>query len=176
MRFQKALGKRCEYGEQAYLNPDSHKDHFSDDAFGNMQRWFAILTRFFISLCAIDGDETWSAQKASGAEDNINSIVARIMLKFGKLQEAGMIGGEDVEKLQCSLRAISPIAKMMKKPDKEQKGYANRFGAKSGGKGIVKSKSPRGREIRIFLGAQLRNRSTRFSQWFLRHSCNRPDG
>ena len=46
MTFEKALGKRCEYGKQAYLHPDSHEDHFSDDAFGNMQRWFAILTGF----------------------------------------------------------------------------------------------------------------------------------
>ena len=64
------------------------------------------------------------------------------MLKLAKLEEAGMIGGEDVEKLQSALRALSPIAKMMKKPDKGQKGYAHRFGAKAGGKG--KSKSPHG--------------------------------
>ena len=103
-----------------YLNPDSHQDRFSDDAFGNLQRWFSTPTEIYISLCAIDGDETWSARKAKGAEDNINLIVARINLKVAKLREAGMIWGADVQKLQSALRALSPIAKMMK-PAKGQK-------------------------------------------------------
>ena len=93
-----------------------HKDHFSDDAFGNMQRWFSTLTETYLVML----DRWRRNSECTENKDNINSMVARIMLKLAKLEEAGMIGGEDVAKLQSALRAISPIAKMMKVPNELQ--------------------------------------------------------
>ena len=115
--FTKGRGVQNPHDDHAYLNPETHEPKFSADAFGNVQRWFAYLVEIYISLCEIDGDETWKAKKPQGTEDNINSIVARIMIKLRKLQEDKMIGRQSVAKLESALRAMSPIAKMIKKDD-----------------------------------------------------------
>ena len=62
-RFLKEKGKKNRFGEQAYLNPETHEPSFNDDAFGNMQKWFTKLVDIYICLCEIDGDETWKHRK-----------------------------------------------------------------------------------------------------------------
>ena len=72
-----------------------------------------------MALCQISGDTSWHEKKERGVEDNINSIVARIMIKLHECVQHALLGGEKVEELQSSLRAVSPIAKLWKPTPKE---------------------------------------------------------
>lgn len=56
MKFRKALGIKSG-STPNYFDPQNHKDKFSDDALGNMQPWFVILTELYMALCEISGDE-----------------------------------------------------------------------------------------------------------------------
>ena len=102
-----------------YFDPASHNDKCSNDPLGNMQRWFVILSELYLALCQITGDTSWLEKKERGVEDNINSIVARIMKMLHECVEQEILGGEKVEELQASLRALSPIAKLWSPPPKE---------------------------------------------------------
>ena len=77
------------------------KINFPIDPLGNMQRWFVTLSELHLALCQITGDASWLEKEERGVEDNINSIVARIMEKLHECVEGGYLGGEKVKELQA---------------------------------------------------------------------------
>lgn len=74
-----------------------HEIEASRDVFGAVKLWMVILSEVLQALCTITGDKGYKKLKDDGVNDNINSLVARIMMQLRRDEADRYLGGQKLK-------------------------------------------------------------------------------